>query len=160
MASLAEAEVLEHVALRPISVSRHAQHVLEAALGPSAQAVARRKTEARVQVSLGDLTDAERGNLRRAVGLVQQALKVEVEQPVNVAERLSVVEFHGDGMLGLYDGGQVRLARKVLGDLVETLATLAHEVAHHYDGGDNTAHHRLTERLLARAAVLAFSSVS
>lgn len=148
--SFAEAEALEHVALRPVSVTRHAQQVLEAALGPSAQAVARRKTEARAQVSLGDLDATERSNLSRAVDVVQRALVAEGHEDFVVGERLSVVEFHGDTMLGIYDQGQIRIARKVLADVVETLATIAHEVAHHYDGGDNGRHNRFTERLLAR----------
>lgn len=157
--SFAEAEALEHVALRPVSVTRHAQQVLEVALGPTTQAVARRKTEARAQVSLGDLTPAERSNLSRAVEVVQRALAAEGYEEFVVGERLSVVDFHGEGMLGLYDNGHIRIARKVLADLVEVLATLAHEVAHHYDGGDNGAHHRMTERLLARG-IARFLAVS
>jgi hypothetical protein len=54
---------------------------------------------------------------------------------------VEVVDFVGDNVLGQFRDGRVLVARKVLASDTELIATLVHEVAHHY-GCDGSVDHR------------------
>ena len=65
--------------------------------------------------------------------------------------QLSIVEFKGPDYLGLFRQGpeshEVYIARKLLTDLPELIATLIHEVAHKYGADGDVAHFRAYESL-------------
>jgi hypothetical protein len=58
-------------------------------------------------------------------------------RPEFKAERVSVVRFGDEKLLGQHQGEDVRLARKVLASFKETVDTLVHEASHD-EGGDGT----------------------
>lgn len=92
-----------------------------------------------------DLIDVEKANLLWAAGLLQQAcsqpdasLQVATDDPLAPIE---VVDFRTADTIGLHkDDGKVYVARLVLCDAEETLATLIHEKAHEC-GGDGSPTH-------------------
>lgn len=72
---------------------------------------------------------------------------------VDVVVRPNVVKFVRDGeILGLYKGGEVFIAKSVLADKADTLATLIHEYSHNFGGDGTIAHSSAIESLWTKIA--------
>jgi len=151
VSSLGEADRCEHTSLRPVSVPKQVQTLLESQMGTLEKAIEAQRNSVRSIVQLGDLSASESDALRWSVRCLQAALNA-MQRSYNVADAVQVVEFGGDAILGLYEAGEVKLARSQLVRRSKALAVLAHEVGHHFDGGDNAVHNRFTEELLATVA--------
>lgn len=90
------------------------------------------------------LTATERASLAWALA--------EVEAVVGTAPTVTIATFRDDGTLGRFIGGRIEIARKVLSDRFETLATLIHEVAHFVGGDGDHAHAGTVENLWTQLA--------
>jgi hypothetical protein len=61
-----------------------------------------------------------------------------------IADRLNIVDFGDASLNGLYEGGTIKLAKKLLSSFEDTLRVLVHEVAH-ANGGDGEKGHEVAE---------------
>lgn len=78
-----------------------------------------------------DLTDSEIRNLDWALGSLRR---------VDVDLTPKIVSFHRNDLLGLFKGGEIKVARSVLSDRMDVLGTLIHEYSHGW-GADGTIQH-------------------
>ena len=93
---------------------------------------------------LETLNPEEASNLNWAVNTLKS---------VSVEVKPSVVKFVRDGeIVGLYKGGDIFIAKSLLQDAVETLATLVHEYSHHWGGDGTIAHSSAIEALWTKIA--------
>lgn len=150
VASLGEADRAEHTSLRAVTVPKQVQALLEHRMGTLESAIEGQRNSVRSIVQLNEMTSSEVDALRWSVRMVQGALR-SMGHDFAVADAVQVVVFGGD-ILGLYKDGEIKLARSQLARRSKALAVLAHEVGHHFDGGDNARHNRFTEELLATVA--------
>jgi len=67
---------------------------------------------------------------------VRKVLKIEA----SVASILEVVDFRSESLFGQFKSGKVLIAKRILPDRDETLATLLHELAH-FAGQDGAHSH-------------------
>jgi hypothetical protein len=81
------------------------------------------------------------------------AWAVDVLARVDVTVDPTVVKFVREGeLLGLYKGGDISIARSLLTDKVETLATLVHEYSHNFGSDGTIAHSSAIESLWTKIA--------
>lgn len=92
-----------------------------------------RVTEHNQMYSIDELEDKERTNLYWAYNLMEKV----TESPFS----LNVVDFYGEHVVGMYKNQNIFLARKVLKNRPQLIATLVHETAHQ-KGDDATVEHR------------------
>jgi hypothetical protein len=91
-----------------------------------------------------ELSDAEVANVTWAIRKVYAAVKFNVSL-------LQIVDFTAKNIFGCYNvgTGAIRLAKSIINNPHELVATLVHEAAHKY-GGDGSGEHRLAiERIFA-----------
>lgn len=134
VANINESSDVEHLGKRGVVVSDQMRALLTKTMGDLAGLKVKLAAEAIKVYSYGDLTDAERQNLDSARKLLLDA---------GVADEvvLDIVDFRSDGLQGLYRGDQpIQLARKLLVDSNETLATMIHEVSHAHGGDGDKGH--------------------
>jgi hypothetical protein len=134
-----DAEALAHAGRRGIIVSEAMVNVLAPVLGTVADAVRAAGNAPAERYALADLTDEERDAYEWALAEV-----------ATVADMLSVqvVRYPSPSLMGRYvPGVGVEIARAVLADRFETLATLIHEVAHRAGGDGDAGHVRAMERI-------------
>lgn len=150
-----EGEAFAHVNLKPIVVDRGLRALLETALGSNEARLASRKNEVKRTFQASELGEEAWDNLKWAAALIQRAVDFEFEtDPIRVLDRLSVVEFRDDRILGMYGDGAIKVSSRIVdkSQAHKLVATLAHEVAHHYEtSGD---HATITENLLGRVIAL------
>ena len=91
----------------------------------------------------GDLTELEVDNLGWALAILGR---------VNVSLAPKVVTFFRPDLLGLYKGGEIFIARKVLLDRHETLGTLIHEHSHGWGGDGSLDHSQKIEEMWVSVA--------
>jgi hypothetical protein len=86
--------------------------------------------------SWSDLSGMERGNLDRAIKLLEHS---GCAVPKDI---LDVVSFRSEDRWGLWDGKSIMVAKSVLSDMSKTLISLIHELAHHLsERGDGEKGH-------------------
>jgi len=132
--------------LKGIVVPNAMLHALQASMGSFDVRLANEGNNVSETHGADDLTLAELDNLMWAMDLVSQ---FETSYDANDT---SVVTFATDSLYGTYDNGSVNLARTLLDNRVELLATLSHEASHAYGPDGSVEHRNATETLLARIA--------
>lgn len=128
----ASAEAAQH-GIKGVVVSNNLCEALCNAMPTLDKAKEARVLDTKRRYSAHDLDPAELDNLLWAQGLGEGWL-----QGVD----LLVVDFIGDTTLGVCGDGEIRIARKQLGDRAGLIATLVHELAHLGGSQDGTAEHR------------------
>ena len=142
-----EVEVARQHGLAPVLVSGAVQDIVERGRGQTlADLVAVRKVAVTETFTMDQLVREERINLGWAVGLVCRA------EPPAVTMSVRVVTFGGP-TLGTNKGDQIQLARTILVDRAELIATLVHEVAHKYGTDGSVAHRAACERIFSTIIV-------
>ena len=149
--SLGDAQALDHLGVDAVVVTKAELAVLKDIL-PQADTVrgAKEKEASRVY-QLNELDGAEKVILMRAVELIDSGIGTGSK----LLDSVSVVDFFGPAIAGTHRPGEIRIARKLLLDPVETLSTLAHEAAHTVGGDGSVNHERAIETILARACWIA-----
>ena len=109
------------------------------------------KTSAQKSYGWSDLTEAEQATYKVVVDLVESAAKDLGYDTVE--DRLNIVDFGDPALDGTYQGGKVKVAKRLLSDLPEFLATLVHEVAHAQGGDGTVGHERAEGRLFSRIII-------
>lgn len=122
---------LEHFGIRGIIVSDRLCKVLEGAFGSLSEIKERIRGEIKWEIDEKDLSEVEKINILYVTGLLKKA----GEDPI-----FTIVEFKTNDIIGLYDSGHIKIARRILVDRSQLLATLIHEVAHKH-GADGTSSH-------------------
>ncbi|NDD31174.1 MAG: hypothetical protein EB084_23225 [Proteobacteria bacterium] len=151
VANMAEAREVEHYGKVGVVVPQGLVEALKN-LPPMNLTTVREDFKKATQKTYGwsDLTGDERANYTEALGMVERAAADLGYRPVE--NRLTVVDFGDEGLLGLHEGGgaAIKIARKLLADFDETLRVLVHEVAHDKGGDGEKSHERAEGRLFAR----------
>lgn len=143
VATQAEAEKLEHVGVRTVIVPRQLHEVLSYKYG-SVDDIYKDAVEDSVKdFSKDDLEESERTCLTRAVKLLCQEAQWNFNE---MFSKVKVSNFVVEGQLAFfkrYDDGsfEVKVSRKLLTSLIETLKALVHEFSH-IDGIDGSVGHR------------------
>lgn len=146
--SLGEAQNLENLGARPAVVSREELEVFEKILPKAADVARSREKGVKKTYQWSDFSQAEKDTILRAVGLLERA-----DSSISLA-KVSIVDFNSERTLGIYSAehGDIYIARHLLTDPVEFLATMAHEWCHARGSKDGTAsHEHAIEALLSRA---------
>jgi hypothetical protein len=130
------ASQLGHYGKRGIIVSKDLLKFLSGEITSADEVMKSIGESPREVFELDSLDDNEMENLLWAAGEVEQVLGIDV------LARTSVVDFHGEDLLGMWRGSMraVEVARKLLTDRFRTLEVLVHEFAHDY-GRDGTKEH-------------------
>jgi len=148
VASVGVSAKLAHVGKRGVVMSKDAHKVLSAILGDAEEIVRNADHDVVKNYDWNDLT------------VVQQAALTTSLDALAVAERASlcisldqvrVVEFRGATCAGQYRDGDIYIAVKLLDDVPELVATLAHEFAHSVGADGTVEHEREIERILSVA---------
>lgn len=142
VSSLSESAEIAHLGKSGIITPKAAKALLESVLGSlDTVKVELAKEEQRVY-GWHELTEEERANLTRAIGLVDKVESVSLDQ-------VNVVDYRDPKLEGMFKAGAISVARRILTDRSETLTVLVHEVAHR-DGNDGEVSHvRNLERIWA-----------
>jgi hypothetical protein len=137
---------VEHLGRRGIVTPKALRDTLRSTFGTVDTLKAGLAKEAIRVWSWAELTMHEQYNLGNAVRILKGISTLREES-------VDVVDFRSETLQGLFDGtsGKIRLARTVLSDEADVLATLVHEVAHRSSSaGDGTKDHvRAIEQLWA-----------
>lgn len=155
--SMAAAREVEHYGLRGVVVQPALLQVLKNEQSMNMDSIRDRFSRS-VQKTHGwsDLTEEERQTYKVVVDMVEAASR---ELGFGAVEdRLAIVEFGDQKLCGLYEGGQVRVARRMLSNLEEFLATLVHEVAHAAGGDGSVGHERAEGVLFSRIIAMRLRS--
>jgi len=131
--NMAQSAEIEHLGMTGIVVPNSLRAVLEAQLGDVESNKKKLAFLPKHTYSWSDLSSAERESLTSAIALVN------AQASVTLAE-VDVVDFRVENVDGLFSGGRVSIARRLLVDARETLSTLVHEVAHHAGADGEKAH--------------------
>lgn len=137
VATLAESKEVAHLGATGVVAEPGMVKILERA-GAGGEAVKQRlREEVAQRWSWTDLSADEAAVLEEVAGIVGGAVADAVAGPVDVMSLVDVVDFRSAALMGQWvraageEGrGRVRLARKVLAERRQALATLVHELAH------------------------------
>lgn len=133
--STTECPQIEHLGYRPIVLPQALVTFLRRGL-PSLVTISRERAESvGDRFALAELTPEEQTNLLECVELLKSC-----DPAADATGRVAVVTFGEPTLLGLHRGTEIQIARRVVADYGELLATLIHEVAHDM-GGDGTVPH-------------------
>lgn len=153
ISSMAESMEAEHLGLRGVPVMGSLKQMIEAEIGDFKQRKLRQESSPKKIYGWGDLDEEERLKLTWASSIIDSILTGAVlGLPLtgSVMSKVEIVDFHGSPY-GTYDPetGTIRIARKVLKDKVELMATLVHEIAHRKGLDGSVSHERQIEKLFA-----------
>jgi hypothetical protein len=134
--NIGESAELEHLGKRGILCHKGLRAVLESKLGNLQTAKAELAKETVKLYGWHELSADERANLQRAIALVGKVA------PVTMLD-VNVADFRDPKIQGLWRGSSARIeiAKRMLTDRKETLATIVHETAHKLGGGDGEKDH-------------------
>lgn len=130
VSNMAEAREVEGLGEKAVVVTKAVKTVIESVDGTLEVRKARKAMKATTTYSWSDLDTTEKEVLGSVAALVDGADIIPGGK--SVMYTLQIVDFASPKMLGRCDRqtGEIRLARKLLTDVTETLNTLVHEVAH------------------------------
>lgn len=86
--------------------------------------------------SWSDLSEPQRANLQRAMGLISEV------EPRYTLDNVEIVDFRDKSLKGIYKDGKIQIAASELEKLPTATMALIHEFSHEY-GGDGTREHTL-----------------
>lgn len=140
--SIGESMEAGHYGFKGVVVSKYLNSLLAKVCTPLNKRKADKTMEITTIYSAYDLKQKEINNLIWAVDLVSK-----VEENV-ILEQISVVDFFGETMWGLYDG-TVKVAKKVLENKQNLIRTIVHEYAHRYGVDGSVQHRNACERMFS-----------
>ena len=144
--TLAESKEVEHFGKKAVVVSKSLSKVLEQKLGTYEEVKKKLGERSKTYHAWGDLNAEEQRNIDLVVQMINQVSKLSIGD-------IDVVDFSDEGTLGQRDNDRIHLARHILTNLPQLLATMAHE-HQHQDGNDaEWSFHYSVEELLAKIAV-------
>lgn len=149
VASMAEAREVEHFGKKGVVVQQALVDVLRKNKEMHIDNVRSEAKNAVKRVySWSEFSDEEKVTYTEVVGLVEKAASELNFCPVE--DRLTIVDFGDDKLDGLFKGGSIQVAKRLLTDYEEFLATLVHEVAHAAGSDGSVGHERAEGKLFSR----------
>lgn len=144
ISNMSESLIAAQHGMKGVTVSRAVRRAVETQLGTFDDRKAKQQLAVAKTYNAHELTDAERNNFVRAFTLLTKA------EPAHVSKDVHVVDFLDATICGMHHAGQVYIAKRLLVDRNELLATLVHEVCHDNGVDGSVAHTRAMEQLFAR----------
>lgn len=117
---------------KAVVVPRIIKNLIEREIGDFDSKKDNKKNDIQKRYSANELNINEEKNFIWAFKLIQA-----VEPAV---DNLTVVDFFGENILGLFKDGEINIAKKIMMDRKEVIETVIHEAAHFY-GKDGTKEH-------------------
>jgi len=143
--NLEQSKQLEHLGRKGVVTSKRLRLVVERKQGSLVDIQESLRKAVTKTYSWYELGVEEKANVDLSVRLIQSI--EDFPDGANIMELIHVVDFRSDTLLGQFKEGNIFLAKKILVDREETVATLVHEFAH-FGGGDGAyGHVALMERL-------------
>ena len=151
--NMAEAREIAHYGKRGVVVPQSFAEVLRKTAALQLETV-RQEGRFSITASYGwdDLSNEERVVYTKAVALVEQA--AQVLGFGSVESRLNIVDFQDASLEGTFKAGQIKVAKRMLADFEDFLATLVHEVAHAQGGDGEVGHERAEGKIFSRIIAL------
>lgn len=116
----------------PVYVAEEYANVLASKMG-SLSDLARAFSKSVVTVfRIDELNDVEQENFKRCITLLDRAGVC--------TKHINIVDFADEKIHGLFDKGDIKIARKIMTDVWHLLGTMIHEVAH-FNGEDGSKYH-------------------
>jgi len=146
VANIMESKDLDHFGKKGIVLPATLAKLLQTLMGieDGIEGIKRKAgEEIVVRHSWSDLSQEEQANLEKAVDLIGRAGH---RVPMEI---LDVVSFRSDDRWGLWNGKMIMVSKAVLSDMVKTLITMIHELAHHLSkkGDGDKSHVFLIEKI-------------
>lgn len=150
VSSMAESLEADRHQLKGRMVSKAIKFLVEKEDGTLEDRMKLRRMDAMKLYSVDELTPAELENLLWATRLTS------IVEPAFTLDRLQVVDFYADETAcGTYNPqtGLIRVAKRILVDRRELLATVVHETAHGWGNDGSVSHERKIEQIFADIAI-------
>lgn len=144
VSSMSESLIAAQHGLKGVTVPRAVRRVVETQLGSFEDRKSRQQLVVAKTYNAHELTIDEQLNFARALALVTKA------EPACDPTCVNVVDFLGSDICGMYHSGKVYVAKRMLIDRDELLATLVHEFCHSCGPDGSVPHTRAMEKLFAR----------
>jgi len=152
VSEMSESMEAKHHGLRGIVVAPAVRKIVEAVNGKFEDRKVKAASDVREVLAADDLSEEELSNLEWALALLDGTVVEDY--------RVNVVEFVGDKVLGQWSGsGEIRLARRIMSDRRQLIATLVHEAAHHGGTEDGSVEHQGAVARLFSQIVVGLSGV-
>ena len=136
----------QHYGLKGVVVPKPIKRLVEAVKGKFEDRRSQKALDVRERFGVESLSNEELLNFTWAVGLLE---KIEIAHPV------VVVDFFGENVFGTFNTGssEICVAKKLLVDRKELIATLIHEYAHHFGDDGSVSHRSKIESLFGNLVV-------
>lgn len=146
--NMAESMEADHYGIKTKVMPEFLCKLLTLETGTAKEAMKSRNKQPKHGVSFSELTPEEQANLQWALAMLA------LTYPDFNQDRVQVACFYDEKILGLHTGVDqpIYLARTILDDAPELLATLIHEVSHDSGNDGEVQHERQIEKLLAQLA--------
>ena len=128
---------MEHLGRKGVIVPRAVKEIVKQRVGSAETVTEELRTEVVRTYSWHELESAEKVNFEDAVEMIKEANPLGANA---LFETIDIVDFRSDDLMGQFKDGRYLVAKKLLSNRDETLATLVHEVAHE-EGGDGEKGH-------------------
>lgn len=136
---------LEHLARKGVVTPKSLRLVVQRKQGSLDAVEAQLRQEVLKTYSWHELSAEEKSHLTLGTELIESI--DEFPEAIELLKLVSVVDFRSDTLLGQFKSGNILLAKKILVDREETIATMVHEFAH-FEGNDGAyGHVSLMEKL-------------
>jgi len=142
VSNMAESTEATHHAMKGIMVSKALKVTIEREIGDFDSLKRKRQLDIAKRYSATDLDTEETENLIWACMLTHGV------EPDFTLEAVMVVDFVGTTITGMFNSGEVYVAKRVLKNRRELISTVVHEVAHKFGGDGSTQHHFAMERIM------------
>ena len=136
--NLDQSKQLEHLGRKGVVTPKRLRLIVERKQGSLMEVQEGLRKEVLETYSWYQLDPVEKTNLDLSVKLLKSTGKFPDDK--NILERVHVVDFRSNTLLGQFKEGTIFLSRKILVDREETIATMVHEFAH-FGGGDGAHGH-------------------
>lgn len=143
---LAQSREIEHFGKKGAVVSKSLSQVLALKFGDFDKIKNELYQQPQTLLSWDELTTEEQHNLETIIEMVNRVVPLTLD-------RINIAEFRDDKTLGKYIEGKILLARNILLDLNQLLATVVHEYQHENGGDAEWGFHYSVEELLAKIAI-------
>ena len=133
--TLEQSKNLEHLGRKGVIVPKALSHIVKKTLGSIEKITEELRGEVLATYSWHDLTAEEKTYFEESVSMIEEANPMGCN---DIFGNIDIVDFKSDDLMGQHKDGRYLVAKKLLADRDELLATLIHEVAH--DAGADGDH--------------------
>lgn len=148
VADTAQSIEAKHYGFNAIVVPRGVKVLIEKEIGDFESKKNTKRYDIKHRYSANELDESEELNLLWAYELVSNA------EPF--VDNVTIADFFDDSVNGLFKGGEIYLAKKIMNNREEVIRVAIHEAAHHY-GKDGTIEHSQSRDSIAAKVIVNLS---